>query len=354
MLKSGYGRKAAVMAGLAAFAFALSAYAQEVSFAGKKIDMNIGSSPGGGTDLSSRLIGDFVTKYLPGKPAIVYRNIPGGQGVKALNHFATQVKPDGLGFAGGSQGHFDPAGRSKTAIEYDPTTFRYIGGVNRGGTVFVFRKEAIERLSKPSAKPVVVPAVAGASTGPQMALWGKEYLGWNVKFVVGYSGTPAMILAAMNGEADCMASSSTAQLKPLLDNPAFTTFTQLGDLNESGKFVPRLAFPNVKVFADIVAPKLSSDDAEILLAWLQTQYIDKWFALPPNTPEPIVKAYNDAFNKAVQDPEFIRQAKLQFGEDFGATSARNMTQLVHGMVKNGPRVDKHMKGLREKHGLPGE
>ena len=352
MLKVNSGRKAAVLAGLAAFAFAHPATAQEVSFAGKKIEMFIGSSPGGGTDLSSRLIGEFIVKYLPGKPTIVYRNIPGGQGVKALNYFATQVKPDGLGFAGGSQGHFDPAGRSQSAIEYDPLTFNYIGGVNRGGTVFVFRKEAIARLSNPAAKPVVVPAVAGASTGPQMALWGKEHLGWNVKFVIGYSGTPAMILAAMNGEADCMASSSTSQLKPLLDNPAFAAFTQLGDLNENGKFVPRTAFPNVNVFADMIMPKLSQNDAEILLAWLQTQYIDKWFALPPNTPEPVVNTYRNAFEQAVKDPEFIKAAAPQFGEDFGTTNAQNMTALVNGMVKNAQRVDKHMKAMRVKHGLP--
>jgi tripartite-type tricarboxylate transporter receptor subunit TctC len=354
MLKSTFAREAAGVAAFAGLLFAFPAAAQEVSFAGKKIDMYIGSSPGGGTDLSSRLIGDFVVKYLPGKPTIVYRNIPGGQGVKALNYFAREVRPDGTGFAGGSQGHFDPAGGRQSAIEYDPLTFKYIGGINRGGTVFVFRKEAIERLGKAGAKPVIVPAVAGASTGPQMALWGKEHLGWNVKFVIGYSGTPAMILAAMNGEADCMASSSSAQLKPLLDNPAFAAFTQLGDLNESGKFVPRIAFPNVKVFAEMITPKLSKNDAEILLAWLQTQYIDKWFALPPGTPEPVVNAYKNAFNEAVKDPEFVRQASLQFGEDFGATNAQNMTDLVNGMVKNAERVDKHMKAMRVKHGLPEE
>lgn len=352
MLKSTFAREAASVASLAGLLLALPTAAQDVSFAGKKVEMYIGSSPGGGTDLSSRLIGEYVAKYLPGKPAIVYRNIPGGQGVKALNYFSKDVKPDGMGFAGGSQGHFDPAGGRQSAIEYDPLTFKYIGGVNRGGTVFVFRKEAIERLGDASAKPVIVPAVAGASTGPQMALWGKEHLGWNVKFVIGYSGTPAMILAAMNGEADSMASSSTAQLKPLLENPSFVVFTQLGDLNETGKFVPRTAFPNVRVFADMILPKLSKNDAEILLAWLQTQYIDKWFALPPGTPEPVVNAYKNAFNQAAKDPEFIKTARLQFGEDFGTTNAQNMTALVKSMVKDAARVDKHMKAMRVKHGLP--
>jgi tripartite-type tricarboxylate transporter receptor subunit TctC len=104
----------------------------------------------------------------------------------------------------------------------------------------------------------------------------------------------------------------------------------------------------------MITPTLPADDAEILLAWLQTQYIDKWFALPAGTPEPVLQAYRTAFSKAVQDPEFVRQAKLQFGEDFGATSAQNMTKLVHGMVQNAERVDRHMKAMREKHGLPAE
>lgn len=333
---------------------ATSAGAQEISFAGKKIDMLIGSSPGGGTDLSSRLVGDYIVKYLPGKPTIVYRNIPGGQGLKALNYFATQVKPDGLTFSGGSQGHFDPAGRSRSLVEFDPLSFKYIGGVNRGGTMLVMRKEAIERLSNPSAKIVIFPAVAGASTGPQMMLWGKEYLGWNVKFVIGYSGTPAMILAALQGEADGMASSSSSQLKPLLDNPSFTMVAQLGDLNDAGKFVSRSRLPNVPVFEDIVGPKVPPEKQEIFRAWLQVQYIDKWFALPAGTPEDIVETYRAAFRKAAQDEEFIKNARLQFGEDFGTTSAQNMAQLVNGMVKSSDKVDGYMRELRQKHGVPGE
>ncbi len=341
----------------AAFAFLIllagPAAANEISFAGKKIDMLIGSSPGGGTDLSSRLIGDYLVKYLPGHPTIVYRNIPGGQGLKSLNYFATQVKPDGLTFSGGSQGHFDPAGRGQASIQFDPLTFKYIGGVNRGGTMMIVRKEALKRLADPTAKRVIMPAEtgAGASTGPQMALWGMEYLHWNMRVVVGYSGTPAMILAAMQGEADCMASSSSSQLQPLLDNPAFELIAQLGDMDENGKFVPRSSLKNVPVFADMVGPKVPSDKQDLFRAWLQTQYIDKWFALPANTPDDIVKVYEAAFRHLEKDADFIRAAKLQFGPDFGTTSAHNMTGLVGGMVKNAARVDAFMASLRQKYGV---
>jgi tripartite-type tricarboxylate transporter receptor subunit TctC len=354
MLRLNFRREAVALTAFAALVFVHPVAAEEISFAGKKIDMIIGSAPGGGTDLSSRLVGEFIAKYLPGRPVVVPRNIPGAQGIKALNYFATQVKADGLSFAGGSQGHFDQAGRSLQGIEYDPLTFRYVGGINRGGTVFVMRKEAMRRLTKREERPVIVPAVVGASTGPQMALWGLEYLHWNVKFVVGYKGTQEMILAASKGEADSMASSSTSQLKPLLDDPNFVAFTQLGDLNEQGKFVPKTAFKDIPVFANMITPSLSRDEQEILLAWLQTQYIDKWFALPAGTPEPMVQAYKAAFIQAVKDPEFIKAGMVQFGEDFATTTADNMTELVNGMVKNSERVDKHMRYLREKNGLPPE
>ncbi len=344
----------AIAGALVAFLSAAPAGADEISFAGKKVDMYIGAAAGGGTDLSSRLLGEFIVKHLPGQPSIVYRNIPGGQGVKALNHFATRVKPDGLAIAGGSQAHIDPGARQQSAVEYDPLSFVYIGGISRGGTVLLLRKGAIARLQDPAARPVVVPALEIASTGPQMALWGKEYLGWNVKIVIGYGGTPAMILAARQGEADAMASSSTLQLQPLLDDPEFVPYVQFGDLDNSGKFVERLSFSGVPLFATMMESKIPEAYRKIFLAWLQTQYVDKWFALPPKTPPAYVAAYEEAFRKAMEDEAFIKQARLQFGDDFKSLSAQNMTQLVHGMVENSEVVLQHMLELRRKHGFPTE
>src|SRR5438045_1737822 len=118
---------------------------------------------------------------------------------------------------------------------------------------------------------------------------------------------------------------------PHLDDTNFIHFSQHGDLNEKGQFVPKAAFKDIPVFSRMIMPSLSKDEQEILLAWLQTQYIDKWFALPAGTPEPMVRVYKTAFEKAVKDPDFIKAAAAQFGEDFAATSASNMTELVNGM-----------------------
>jgi hypothetical protein len=326
----------------------------DISFAGKKIEMYIGSSPGGGTDLSSRLLGDVIVKYLPGQPTVVYRNIPGGQGVMALNHVAARVKPDGLGIVGGSQAHIDPGAKKQSAVQYDPLAFAYFGGFSRGGTVMVMRKEALGRLQDRGKPPVVVPGLEVAATGPQMALWGMEYLGWNVKFVIGYPGASAMIMAVRQGEADVLATSSALQIKPLLEDSKFFPYVQFGDLDDSGRYVERSTFPGVPIFADMMGANIPPAQREIFLTWLQTQCVDKWFALPPGAAPEIVAAYGAAFDKAMGYANFARLATVQLGEDFKPISAKNMTELVHGMVSKSEIMLAHMIALRRKHGLPTE
>src|SRR5690349_20147956 len=118
-----------------------AATAQEpASFEGKTVTMIIGSSPGGGTDTSGRLIANFIGNHLPGNPKILVRNIPGAQGMTALNYFVQQVAPDGLTITMGASTQGDPLFYRVPQANYDPTTFNIIGGVGRGGSVLVIKK----------------------------------------------------------------------------------------------------------------------------------------------------------------------------------------------------------------------
>src|SRR5438270_1202353 len=69
----------------------------EVSYKAKTITMIIGSEPGGGTDASGRVIAPFLRRYLPGEPDIIMQNVPGANGIAALNYFVRRTQPDGLG-----------------------------------------------------------------------------------------------------------------------------------------------------------------------------------------------------------------------------------------------------------------
>src|SRR6478736_9425189 len=104
------------------------AVAEEASpFQGKTVTLIVGSPAGGGTDTSGRLIASLIARHLPGRPAVIVRNIPGAQGITAMNYFARQVTPDGLTVTMASTTQADPLLYRKPQSQYDPTTFSFVG-----------------------------------------------------------------------------------------------------------------------------------------------------------------------------------------------------------------------------------
>ena len=68
---------------LLALSFCLPAvlFAQDVFFKGKTIRLIVGLAPGGGFDTYSRVIARHMGKHIPGTPAMVVDNMPGGRRV---------------------------------------------------------------------------------------------------------------------------------------------------------------------------------------------------------------------------------------------------------------------------------
>lgn len=329
------------------------AAAAEVSFKGKRIDVIIGSSPGGGTDGTTRLVGRYLEKYLPGKPTIVYRNMPAGHGVQAMNYVFNKVKADGLTWTGGSSSYVDSNNLRKAVVEYNPTKFEFIGGVARGGSVITMRKSKFPNMTDKSKPPVVVGEVDGSRSWGQMLLWGKDVLGWNIKFVIGYPGAPALTLAARRGEIDAFGTSTIAMHENLAKTGEFAGYVQLGEASE-GKIVPRISFPDVPVMPDLMKGKLSGEGQRVFSFWVKTNQIDKWYALPPGTPKDIVQTYRTAYNKVVKDPEFLKFAKLQFSADFSPQTAEDVFDLISSTAYPDAKIFTYMHDMAVRHGLPGE
>ena len=206
-------RVCAGLCGIVLLTASPAAAQESLSFHGKSVRMIVGSAAGGVTDQSARLVGRFIGKYLPGNPAIVVENVPGASGVKALNYFAQQVAADGLTFIAGSSSNVTPdVLRKDPAVLYDPSKFEFIGGIANPGSIVVINRAALPRLHDPAAPAVAMAQVGGTRAAAQAALWGDEYLGWNVKWVSGYEGTAEFTLALLRGEADMIDTASAEVL----------------------------------------------------------------------------------------------------------------------------------------------
>lgn len=348
--RSGLAAVALSVIAVAVLAATPAAYAAD--FKGKSISMVIGSEPGGGTDNAGRLIAPFLEKYLPGNPNVVVRNMPGAQGITALSYVVQQTKPDGLTVMTASSAQANPLTYGKVQAGYDPTKFHYVGGVGRGGNVMLINIEAEKRLfDKSSPQPVFLGAVDGTRSSEQIALWGAEYLGWNIKWIIGYRGTSASTLALEKGEIDMFTTATLAQIKRLVESGKFKILVQSGTL-EGGKYVGRPEFGEAPFFQDQIAGRITDPQAlQAYRHWESVIALDKWTALVEATPRDVVEAYRAAFEKMFADPQFAeRGAKVS--EDLTPMSHQTVTTLVNQLVENTtPEAEQFIKSLQRKQGI---
>lgn len=342
------------VAGLAVvLSLAATAARAEASFEGKTVKIIINSKPGGGTDANARQIGARLIDHLPGKPQVVFQNLPGGSGIKANNYFFAKVKGDGLTALSGSRTQVSPYKLRHKSVKYDPSKYRFVGGTARLGTVVLINKDPKirARLLDPKAKPVAFGATDGERTGDHAAVWGKEYLGWNLKFVLGYAGTSEMLLAARRGEVDMVNNQTVFNVKPLLDSNMMG-LVQLGNRDENDKFVEREEFKGIPVLGDVLADKLDAKAKKAYAGWLDDQIVEKWIALPAGTPDDYVEAWRAAYVKVMKDPKFLEIAKREFGDDFGWYGGKQMDSIVKNLVATTDNELSFFINLRKKHGLP--
>jgi hypothetical protein len=329
--------------------------AQEpVSFRGKSIVVIVGSPAGGGTDASARLIATLIANYLPGKPAVLVRNIPGAQGITAMNYFVKQVAPDGLTVMMASTTQADPLLYRKPQAQFDPTTFAFVGGVGRGGTVLMLRKEAERRLHDKRVAPSVMGALGGVPrSGMQMTAWGIEFLSWNAKWVLGYRGTSDLMIALERGEIDMTTTANLFQVQKFLDNGRFKIMSQSGALH-AGQMVPRPEFGDAPLFADLMRGKISDPIAQKAFDyWSSMTALDKWFALPPNTPRAFVQAYRDAYKAAAADPEFAELGK-RISEDLDPMAYEDVELLITRLGGTPPEAVAFLSAMLRKQGVEAE
>jgi tripartite-type tricarboxylate transporter receptor subunit TctC len=285
-----------------------AASAQTAPFKPKSITMLIGYGAGGGTDLVGRVIAASLGKYLPGNPSIIVQNMPGAEGTLAGNYFAQQVAPDGLTLTMSAATQADPLYFRRPQARFKPYEFEVIGGVERGGTALIVDKNALARLRDPSAKPVIMGSLGGVPrAGMQAAAWGRQVLGWNLTWVVGYPSTAELLAALERGEIEMTSTAIAGQLQRFLSSGKIVILSQSGSL-EGHHFAAQPSFGGAPILYDLLETKLTDPLVkESFDYWADINSMDEWMALPPKTPTNIVDAYRKAYDQVTHDPDFLAQ-----------------------------------------------
>jgi tripartite-type tricarboxylate transporter receptor subunit TctC len=324
----------------------------EVSFKGKSLTMLIPSRPGGGTDSIGRIIAVGIAKNLPGKPDVIFKNIPAGNGTKSLNYFVEKVQPDGITFAtaSGSQVYADTI-RRKTA-RYDPEKFEFIGHLPAAGGVVLIPKSMLGRLMDKSQPPLIFGGIRGTRGQSQMAVWGPAFLGWNIRWVVGYLGSSGMNLAFERGETQVTANTNYSVLNPFLKTGKYVALSQTG-LIKGDSATRSPLYPDVPLFHKMVLPKLkTAEEKSAFRAWWTMVQVGKYFMLPPKTSADVVKGYRAAFHKAVADKDVDRQLKAVWSPVYTVSTGPEMLEVVRGIKRITDEDLRYIDKIRNTVGIP--
>src|SRR4030095_10341152 len=118
--------------------------AQEGQFyAGKSLTLYAGMPVGGGVDDEMRLTARHLSRFIPGHPTIIARNMPGAGGVVLGNYLRHNAAPDGLTLGMPTRSGFLLSNVvNQSGINYDLREFSYIGGAGSNSVTLWLRKPA--------------------------------------------------------------------------------------------------------------------------------------------------------------------------------------------------------------------
>ena len=113
------------------------ARAQTPDFSGRIVELIIPFKEGGGSDTWGRFNAPFLSRYLPGQPTVVVRNVPGGNSIAGANRFAARARPDGLSVLGTSASTQFPYLMDDPRVRYEYRDWRVLMAYGTGGVAYV-------------------------------------------------------------------------------------------------------------------------------------------------------------------------------------------------------------------------
>jgi tripartite-type tricarboxylate transporter receptor subunit TctC len=271
-------------------------------YAGKTVQMLVGTSPGGGVDLIGRLVARHLQNHIPGRPNIVVQNVPGAGGNQMANHLFASGARDGTMIGAPLNGM--PTGPLLTpkVSRFDPTQFIWIGSIYRSNNVaYVWHKSPVQSLEELKTREAIVGTSGPGSGSNDLSILARDVLGLKYRIVRGYKSGTEINIAMERGEvhAQIVGWDSLKAQRP--EWVRDKTITIIGHFSLEDP-------PDLRPFARIVDLARTEPDHQALRLVLARQAHGRPYFLPPLVPDARAAALRRAFDVTMRDPAFIAEA----------------------------------------------
>jgi tripartite-type tricarboxylate transporter receptor subunit TctC len=314
-------------------------------YAGKTIEVVVGTDVGGGYDVYARAIARHLGRHIPGNPMIVVRNMPGAGSARAAVYTYGVAAKDGTVIGALFPGVIlSPLLDERPEASFDPTKFTYLGTADSGTRVCAtFQGSKTRSFEDALTVPTRMGATAvGASTRDYVLFLRKTT---DVKFelVMGYRGSAEILLAMERGEIDGLCGwdwSSFKSQKPdwLRDGKANVLLQVSIDPH------PELTKMGVPTVFEFVRDTEARKVVELVIS--QTVFHRSYIA-PPGTPPALLETLRTAFDATMNDKAVLEDAdKLRL--DIAPLSGARVQELVTKLYAT-PKdvVERARKAIRQ-------
>ena len=272
-------------------------------YKGRQITMLVGSGAGGGYDIYARVWARHASRYIPGQPQVVARNMPAAAGIAAANTLYNTADRDGLTLAALPNGaSMDPLAGNPQA-RYDALKMSWIGSLGKLQNVCAtWHTSPVKTIKAAQERETIVAGAGATSNTAIMPRIINELLGTRFKVIAGYDPTAGLNLALERGEAEGICGLSWSTMKA--SRPHWIKDRLLNVIVQVG--VDKLPdLPDVPSAIDLVTDPASRQVLELVLI---RQEIGRPIVLPPGVPADRVAALRKAFDATLKDAEFLAEA----------------------------------------------
>jgi tripartite-type tricarboxylate transporter receptor subunit TctC len=276
-------------------------------YAGKTIDLIVGSAAGGGYDIYSRAIARHMGPHIPGNPTIVVKNMPGAGSGRAAQFIASVAPKDGTVIGSVFPGAIiNPLLEENSAVKYKPVEFAYLGTADNGTRICgTYANSKIKTFADAQKEKTIAGASAAGGSTKDYALMLNHTAGTKFDVVTGYKGSLDITLAAERGEVDGLCgwdwSSVKSQKPDWLRDHKLNVLVQVALEPE-----PELTKLGVPPVWDFIR---DPDDRKAVQLVVGQQVFQRPYIASPGTPSDRIELLRKAFTATMQDPAFLADAE---------------------------------------------
>jgi tripartite-type tricarboxylate transporter receptor subunit TctC len=323
-----------------------SAWAQAPFYQGKTITFVVAAKAGDVYDLYPRLLAEFLPKHIPGNPNIIVQNVPGAAGLIGTNQFYNTAKPDGLALGATYPALYFEQLVGRPEVKFDWNKLIWIGSPVSSKSLMYMRADSPYK-SVEDIRTANTPPKCGAtgvtSSAYYMPKLMEDAFGTKFDVVSGYVSGSDIDLAVERGEVICRAFTINA----FFAREPFITWRKKNFVRvmyQTGS-KPDERLKDVPLFKDLM-DKYKTPEAvrRLVNVVLASDEIGRPIIFPPGVPADRVKIIRDAFNKTINDPALLAEAKRR-RLDIDPAKGEDLDVLAKDVMTTPPDVVDRVKKL---------